>query len=232
MLTQETIDKFYKDVESLKIKKKGAVITKATGFPKSNVSEYLRKIKTPSENFIIAFYENFDKFLPKSSTNVTTDADQDTTYAVPQIAKDLAELNKALPMGDLKVTLRDYIELWKMLYTKEEERGKELVSIIKDLAKGQNEIKEVLKPLKEKTEAIEANSKTIISNLARVEHLTRADDLSMMEGTDKILGRESGATATEAGTFELVLGASDEDIDTTISSDKPDSSGKETQQET
>jgi DNA-binding transcriptional regulator GbsR (MarR family) len=157
MLNQELIEKFYRDVESLKIKKKGAVITKATGFSKSNVSEYLRKIKTPSENFIIAFYEHFGNMLPKSSINVTTDANRDTTYALPQIAKDLAEYNKELPMGDLKVTLKDYVELWKMLYAKEEERGRELITIIKDLAKGQNEITEVLKPIKERTESIEAN---------------------------------------------------------------------------
>jgi hypothetical protein len=71
MLTQETIEKFYKDVDSLNIKKKGAAITKATGFPKSNVSEYLNRKKVPSENFIIAFYDNMSHMLAKSSTDVT-----------------------------------------------------------------------------------------------------------------------------------------------------------------
>jgi DNA-binding transcriptional regulator GbsR (MarR family) len=192
MLTQELIEKFYRDVESLKIKKKGAVITKATGFSKSNVSEYLRKIKTPSENFIIAFYEHFGNMLPKSSINVTTDANRDTTYALPQIAKDLAEYNKELPMGDLKVTLKDYIELWKMLYNKEEERSKELITIIKDLAKGQNEIKEALNPIASSLKEIPPVLDAILRNSS--EH-----DREIMTALDHLVGNAPGTLQQEAG---------------------------------
>lgn len=216
MLTQDTIDKFYKDVESLKIKKKGAEITKATGFPKSNVSEYLRKIKSPSENFIIAFYEKFGKMLPNSSTEVPP-VKNNTELPIPQVHEDPAVYNTVLPMGDVSVTLKDYIELWKLFYIKEEEKNKELISIIKDLAKGQNEIKEALQPIK-------ANSETILADLKEVRDMTRADDLSMMEGTDKILGRESGETAKEAHIVEHALAAPDLNIDKNDSNDKQNSS--------
>lgn len=192
MLTQETIDKFYKDVESLNIKKKGAVITKATGFPKSNVSEYLRRIKSPSENFIIAFYEHFDKFLPKGSINVTSDVKQDTTPAIPQIANDLAEYNKALPMGDLELTVKDYIELWKMFYSKEEQRNNELITIIKDLAKGQNEIKDTLKPIASSLKEIPPVLDAILRNSS--EH-----DREIMTALDHLAGNTPGTLQKEAG---------------------------------
>jgi hypothetical protein len=113
MLTQEIIDKFYKDVESLKIKKKGAVITKATGFPKSNVSEYLRKIKAPSENFIIAFYENFGDLLPKSSTEVLN-GQKEEVPPISQVNEDPAEYDRMLPLGEFKITVKDYVEDLRM----------------------------------------------------------------------------------------------------------------------
>lgn len=59
MLTQEKIDKFYKDVENLGLKKPVAAIMRATGDDKSNVSKYLSKKLEPSEEFIKRFYEKF-----------------------------------------------------------------------------------------------------------------------------------------------------------------------------
>jgi transcriptional regulator with XRE-family HTH domain len=94
------------------------------------------------------------------------------------------------------------------------------------LERAQNTINEVLKPILEKTDKIEANSITIIDRLAQVRQMTRADDLEIMEGTDKILGRESGTTAIRAGIVEHALGAKDEDIDKNDSRSTTDSSGK------
>lgn len=60
MVTKEKIERFYKDVDSLGLKFPVAAITKATGYVKGNVSDYLSKKKEPSENFIHAFYKAFE----------------------------------------------------------------------------------------------------------------------------------------------------------------------------
>jgi len=61
MITKEEIDRFYKDVAALGLKFPGSTISEATGFSKSNVSEYLSRKKEPSENFLKAFYAKFSK---------------------------------------------------------------------------------------------------------------------------------------------------------------------------
>lgn len=65
MVTKDKIDRFYKDVDDLGLKFPVAAISKATGFVKGNVSDYLNKKKEPSENFLNSFYEAF-----KDSINV------------------------------------------------------------------------------------------------------------------------------------------------------------------
>jgi hypothetical protein len=47
MITNDLIDKFYKDVTELKLRFPVAAIAKATGFSKGNVSDYLNKKKEP-----------------------------------------------------------------------------------------------------------------------------------------------------------------------------------------
>lgn len=64
MITQENIDRFYKDVEGLKLKFPVAAIALATGESKGNVSRYLNKKLEPSEPFLIKFYESF-KIVPR-----------------------------------------------------------------------------------------------------------------------------------------------------------------------
>lgn len=63
MLTQAKIDQFYLDVESLELKFANKAISEATGFSKGQVSIYLNKEDEPSENFIDAFYREFEKSL-------------------------------------------------------------------------------------------------------------------------------------------------------------------------
>ena len=71
MLTQGKIDKFYRDVKYLRLTKPVADITKATGYSKGNVSEFLSGKKQPSENFIDAFYNAFKgKIIEHGSTEV------------------------------------------------------------------------------------------------------------------------------------------------------------------
>lgn len=66
MLKMSDIEHFYKHVESLGLKFPVAAIAKATGFSKGNVSDYLKKVKEPSENFIKKVYQAF----PESSKKV------------------------------------------------------------------------------------------------------------------------------------------------------------------
>jgi len=98
------------------------------------------------------------------------------------------------------------------------------------LDKAQNAIIEVLKPIKETIVSVKSNSETILADLAGIMNMTRADDLSMMEGTDKILGRESGTTAQEAHIVEHGLGVLAQETDTTPTTRKKNNGGKETQQ--
>jgi hypothetical protein len=212
MLTQEIIDKFYKDVDSLNIKKKGAVITKATGFSKSNVSEYLNKVKEPSENFIAAFYENFGALLPKSSTEVPGGQKEDMP-SINQVNEDPVEYNTILPLGELKVTLKEYVDLLKETARKAEERERKLLLILE---------KNVI--------TIKANSDAILDDLSQVVRMVRADDMAMMDSLDRIEGREPGRTRQEAGIVERAYEAEDEDNGTNDNEHKDGNSGKQKKQ--
>lgn len=69
MLKAVDIENFYKHVNSLGIKFPVAAIAKATGFSKGNVSDYLKRVKDPSENFIKKVYQAF----PESSKKVPSE---------------------------------------------------------------------------------------------------------------------------------------------------------------
>lgn len=67
MLTQSTIERFYKDLNSLGLKHPVAAIEKKTGIPKSQVSKVLSKKLQPSEKFLEKFYESF-QIVSKETT--------------------------------------------------------------------------------------------------------------------------------------------------------------------
>lgn len=83
MLTKALINKFYEDVETLDLKFPVAAIAKATNFGKGQVSDYLKKNKEPSENFIKAFYDSFEESLKK--------VPRDTNGDLSLILRDLTE---------------------------------------------------------------------------------------------------------------------------------------------
>lgn len=97
MLTQERIDQFYKDVESLRLKRPVAVISEKTGFSKGNVSSYLNKKLSPSENFIKKFYESFNltpESLKLESKKVEQNVNEDDYLGlVKMMVSDLRKLN-------------------------------------------------------------------------------------------------------------------------------------------
>lgn len=65
MTNKQTIDRFYKDVQSLDLKFPVADVQRATGYNKGTVSEYLQKKKEPSKKFMEKFYKEFSESLKK-----------------------------------------------------------------------------------------------------------------------------------------------------------------------
>jgi hypothetical protein len=207
-------------VESIKEKtgKTQEDIAIEMGYKKNYISEMLSPKGKVTDKFMAAIKLRFSEVLKLKN--------QEDNESLSIVNEDPAEYNTALPLGDLKVTLKDYIELWQKMYAKEEERGNELLLIIKDLAKGQKEINEVLKPIKENVIAIKSNSETIQSDLEVLTGVVRSDDEVLLKGTDRILGREEGASSTEAGIGERAFLDSNKEDHKIDSNDKLGNSGK------
>jgi transcriptional regulator with XRE-family HTH domain len=128
---------------------------------------------------------------------------------IPQVNEDPAVYNKELPVGDLGVTLKDYVTLLIETKNKAEEREQRLLALLeKDMS------------------VLKTNSETIQADLEQVARMVRADDMEIMEGTDKALGRESGTTALRAGIVERAFSEADKESHTTDSKDKRDSLSK------
>lgn len=136
MLTQGKIDQFYKDVESLQLKRKVAEIQRATNFPKSNISEWLNKKKVPSEKFINAFYDSFKLQLQKSSTNDSIVKEPDYIYNTSEKKLFLIELKTAsgkpiqvIPKGQTEITLLNaFLEERDRVIDTKQERIDELLN--------------------------------------------------------------------------------------------------------
>jgi transcriptional regulator with XRE-family HTH domain len=141
--------------------------------------------------------------------------------ATPVANENPPEFNMVLPLGDLKITLKDYVDLLNEYKNKAEDAAR----------KAEERERELLGILKENILTIKANSEKTLIGLQGIRNMTRADDLSMMEGTDKILGREPGATALEAGIVELSLRDPDQDIHTNVANDTKGKPGKGMQQQ-
>ncbi len=109
MLTQQKIDRFYSDVEALKLKFPVAVISKATGDDKSNVSKYLKRKLDPPDEFIDRFNEKFN-------------------CGEKVVSRGTGKLNGANPVleNDVSIRLSDYIK-------EKEDRRKEMSDINKVL---------------------------------------------------------------------------------------------------
>lgn len=118
MLTKESIERFRLDVKSLGLKFPGATIAKQTKYSKGQVSAYLNG-EDPSENFLKAFYEKFGESLKKVQVGKNNDPAADP-------------LSQALPMGDLKLTVADYIKKIEEGTRKVEEHNRVLQQILTD----------------------------------------------------------------------------------------------------
>lgn len=110
--------------------------------------------------------------------------------------------NILLDTSTINVTLQDYIDLLKAMNTKEEERGKELISIIKELAAGQKAISEALRPIKEQTQEILVNSKEVRENMMDGIIEMQSEHRALMDGMDQVLKLPPGTTYGKADILE------------------------------
>lgn len=139
--------------------------------------------------------------------------ENNVSEAPSQVHEDPAIYNMALPLGDLVVTLKDYVDLLKEKARHAEEREKRLLAL-----------------LEKDVRAIKTNSETIQSDLEVLTGIVRSDDEVILKGTDRILGREEGASSTEAYIGERAFLDSDKEVHTTDSKGKRGNEGKARQQ--
>jgi phage repressor protein C with HTH and peptisase S24 domain len=87
VLITDKIQRFYIDVVSLDLRFPIAEISAATGFNKSNVSEYLSKKKIPSEKFLNEFYKKFSSIIVslEETTNILNEPGEE--YTISPIGK-------------------------------------------------------------------------------------------------------------------------------------------------
>lgn len=164
MHTSQRISRFYEDVEGMKLKFPVATIAEKTKKAKGYVSEVLRKIKEPSEDFLNTFYE---KFSIGSETN-----------------KDME--NYTLPVGDLKVTLKDYVALLNEKAQKAEKEKDRLFNIIEAYLKD-----------------IHSNSKEIVGDISTLTDEIQAEHRAMMDSIDVAAKQPIGTTSAAADTIEI-----------------------------
>lgn len=145
MLKAVDIENFYKHVSTLGLKFPVAAIAKATGFSKGNVSDYLKKVKEPSENFINKVYETF----PKSSQNVLLEgAEQNITM---QMLADVIKGNLEL-IENNKVLTRINEKHTNMLDEKLPPVNFDLIGLVETVKQLDAKVNQLLKPHIEQAE--------------------------------------------------------------------------------
>lgn len=112
MIRQDDIDKFYSDVEGLRLKFPVAAITRATGESKGNVSKILRRQLSPSESFLNRFYGQF----PKSSEKVSSEIGETVT--------NLSESNRMMAEAVVKGINRNEEEVQRLRESVNENKEK------------------------------------------------------------------------------------------------------------
>lgn len=96
MLKAVDIENFYKHVNALGLKFPVAAIAKETGFSKGNVSDYLKKVKEPSENFIKKVYEAFPESTKKVPHDVVDKKEESHEEPISKELHELIESNRTL----------------------------------------------------------------------------------------------------------------------------------------
>jgi hypothetical protein len=177
MLTRERIDNFYIDLEALGLKRPVAAISKATGYSKGNVSEWINKVKEPSENFINKFYA---VFYENSIGNSGAAQSNGTLTGSITVDDYKSEIEKRI--AEIEARRRDA----EAMYQDAKEEKKRLLNII-DANLTQLQI----------------NSKSTIAYLEKILLVDRADHETQMDSLDRIEHQPVGSNAKRAGKREL-----------------------------
>lgn len=162
MHTSQRISKFYEDLEKLELRFPGKELA-ALGYSKGYVSDVINKKKEPSEELIKDFYK---KFSNSSQSNNPID--------------------QPLPLGDLRITLKDYFDLLIEQKRKAEEREKEYLDLIKN-----------------KLISIDTNSKELVDDVAALTSEIQAENRAMMDSIDVAAKQPIGTTRAAAGIVEI-----------------------------
>jgi transcriptional regulator with XRE-family HTH domain len=165
--TSQRISKFYEDLKRLDLRFPGKEIANKLKVSKGYVSDVLNKKKEPSEEFMTDFYKMFtSEFSNSSQSNEQSE--------------------HVLPIGALKVTLKDYVDLLIDKARKAEEREKEYLEIIKS-----------------KLLSIDASSKEIAEDISALTTEVQAEHRAMMDSIDVAAKQPIGTTRAAAHTVEL-----------------------------
>lgn len=187
-------------------------ITKG-GKSKTYVASELKVTEKTIENYMRGKREPDATTLVKLSKlldfNLNELSEQSVPEPIPMANEDQPEYNTPLPLGDLKVTLKDHFDLLKQIAEEAKREKERLYNLL------ENKLGDLL-----------SNSKTILADLAQVAQMTRADDLTMMDDLDRIEGREVGTSSTEASIVEHAFSHEEEDIDRNDATRKEDNAGK------
>jgi hypothetical protein len=163
--TSERISRFYDDVDNLHLEFPVAEISQTLKKSKGYISGILNKKKKPGKKFLDLFYQ---KFSISSRNN------------------DNMENNYVLPIGDLKITLRDHFDLLKSQAEKAEAREKEYLEIIKS-----------------KLISIDANSREMAEDISALTDEIQAEHRAMMDSIDIAAEQPIGTTRGAARSVEL-----------------------------
>jgi transcriptional regulator with XRE-family HTH domain len=203
MLTKDTIDQFYTEVEKLGLRHPVAEIARKTGESKGNVSEYLRRLKEPSENFINEFYRSF-KIVPRGTAPDEIKADPPPILSADFLAGQLKSKEEVLAERDLR---RQDAELKAMEFKQQNDRllqhNEKLLDIIK-----------------ENLNIIITNSSKSLEHLVKVERILRSDDGALMDAHDRHAGLPVGTTSKEASIVEHAHEQEGREIDKQSEKDK------------
>lgn len=168
MHTSQRISKFYDDLEKLGLKFPGKELSNKLKVSKGYVSDVLNKKKEPSDEFLNEFYKMFTiQFTNGSLNNNSMD-------------------NYELPVGSLRVTLKDYVDLLKEQTRKAEEEKDRLFRLLE-------------KQLSE----LKSSSEEIVEDLAALTIEVQAEHRAIMDTVDKAAKQTIGTTAATADKIEI-----------------------------
>lgn len=166
-ISQEDRLKIIKDrIDQYHIRFPVATLNKETGEDQGNISKMLKGKKPISDKFFTSFIDKFPEIKKTNPSN----------------------MDQVLPLGDLKITMKDYFNLLLEQKTKAEEREKDYLEIIKS-----------------KLISIDTSSKEIVEDLQALTNQTQAANRAIMDSIDVAAKQPTGTTRAAARIVEIAF---------------------------